>query len=362
MGRLDTAGRSTTSNLNSTITNFSVTPKEVDGVENNKENHYDNEDFQENFAYYDEIPEYKTTINAFATWVLGKGWKADTNTQAILENISGMGEDTFTSILWNMIVIKKFHGDAYAEVVRNDAHQIINLKPLNPARMRTIVNKQGLITGYEQLDKPQGKRQGKRFNPTQIFHIMNDRVADSIRGNGITQGIKWVIDSRREAMEDWKRISHRSTIRVMYVDQDKPEKLTFLKGQYKDAIENGEVMILPSKKGETGFEDLNLPPVEAFLQWIRYLEDVFYKAVGVPKIVLGGSALPEGDSKVSFLSFEPVYIREIEGLRMDLWNQLAIRVEFSPPVSLKDKVQENEVKNSSQIGFQQNDAEAGVGE
>jgi hypothetical protein len=359
MGRLDTAGRSTTSNLNSTITNFSVTPKEVDGVENNKENHYDNEDFQENFAYYDEIPEYKTSINAYATWVLGKGWTTqDTRNKLILENINGMGEDTFTSILWNMIVIKKFHGDAYAEIIRGDDGIIQNLKPLNPARMRTIINKQGIITEYEQF----GKSKTKKFQPFEIFHIMNDRVADSIHGTSITQGIKWIIDARREAMEDWKRISHRSTIRVMYVDQDKPEKLTLLKGQYKDAIENGEVMILPSKKGETGFEDLNLPPVEAFLQWIRYLEDVFYKAVGVPKIVLGGSALPEGDSKVSFLSFEPVYVREIEGLKMDIWNQLAIRVEFSAPVSLKDKVQENEVKNSSQIGFQQNDAQAGVGE
>ena len=45
----------------------------------------------------------------------------------------------------------------------------------------------------------------------------------------------------------------------------------------------------------------------------------------------------------------------------DLWNQLYMRIEFEAPVSLKETVIDNEEKNTSQIGFQPNDTEAGVG-
>jgi hypothetical protein len=148
----------------------------------------------------------------------------------------------------------------------------------------------------------------------------------------------------------------------MYIDADDTTKLNTIKSEYADAIKNGELMLIPATRGEVEFEDLTLPPISNFLEWIKYLEDIFYKALGVPKIILGGGATPESDSKVSYLTFEQVYVREIEELKADLWNQLALKLEFSTPVSLKDKVQDNELKNTSQLGFQPNDVEAGVGE
>ena len=71
-------------------------------------------------------------MNALATWSLGRGFETDPDTQAILDGITGWGEDTFNSILWNMLVTKKVMGDAFAEIIRSDeTGEIINIKPLD---------------------------------------------------------------------------------------------------------------------------------------------------------------------------------------------------------------------------------------
>ena len=84
--------------------------------------------------------------------------------------------------------------------------------------------------------------------------------------------------------------------------------------------------------------------------------------IGLPKVILGGSSENEGDKKMSYLAFEQVYKREINELKADLWNQLAIRVEFDTPASLQKQLADNELKNTSQVGLQPNDTQAGVGE
>ncbi len=341
---------------------FSVDTQATDGVMDQKESIWDNERWSQYLGYYKEIPEYKTAINAFATWVVGKGWTASPRDSVILESITGWGEDSFLSVLWNMLIVKKFAGDAFAHIIRDDQGRLNNLKPLDAGSIRIVVNSDGIIIRYEQLSKLGDKKAVKKFTPDKILHFSNDRVADEIHGTSITESIEWVILARNEAMRDWKRISHLSSIRIMYVDVNDKARLAELKTEYKKGIQDGSVMVITGKKEDVGFEDLVLPPAESFLAWIRYLEDVFYKSLGVPKIILGGGSFPEGDSKISYLTFEQVYVREVESLKADLWNQLAIRVDFSPPVSLKDQAKETEQKNSSQTGFQNNDTEAGVGQ
>ena len=41
----------------------------------------------------------------------------------------------------------------------------------------------------------------------------------------------------------------------------------------------------PVKKEDANIEDLVAPPIAAFLEWIRYLENIFYQAVGVPRVI-----------------------------------------------------------------------------
>lgn len=347
--------QTTQSNLGGTVRDYSPSADSLDKPEDINENTWDNTNYDEWNRYYKTDGIYKTALNSFSSWVTGKGWSSDSRTTAILNNITGWGEDTFQSIMWNMHVVKKLQGDSYAEIMRNKDGTIVNIKPLGT--LRHVTNKKGRIIRYETLDKP-----NKKFRPTQILHFCNNRVADEIHGTGITESVAWSLDARKEAMHDWRRISHRSTIRVMYIDSANTTKLNQVKSQYAEAIRDGELMIIPAKKGDAEFEELTLPPVEAFLAWIRHLEDVIYREIGVPRVILGGGSSGEGDGKVSYLTFEQIYVREIEEIKADLWNQLAIKVEFSEPVSLKDKIQVDERKNSSQVGFQPNDTQAGVGE
>ena len=351
----------TTSNLTGGVPNYSVDYKTTDGPQDQKETTWTFDEFSEWYGYYDTIPELKKAIQVYATWVLGRGYTTENPRDKVeLDNLKGWGEDTFLSIMWNMLVIKKVNGDAFAEIVRNSENTLINLKPLSPDRIQVVVGKGGVITKYRYLGTKNGVVQ-KEFKPSEILHLVNDRVADNIHGDSTIKALKWLIDARQEAMADWRRISHRSTIRVLIVDEDKPAKLTILKTAYKDAIKNGELLILPGKPGEKVFQDLTLPPVEAFLSWIRYLENAFYKAVGTPKTLAGDAeGIPESGGKMVVLTHEPTYLREVTDLELDLKNQLGVTVSFIKQPSLSDNVQEQEGKSNNQTqAAQPSDVQAG---
>lgn len=353
---------STTTNLRGTEKDISIKKRTVDEVFAEKETKWIIKDFTTNFGYYKEIPELKKAIDALAMWTAGKGFQTDLTTKIDLEHIQGWGEDTFDSILQNMIIIKKICGDSFAEIIRDEETGIlINLKPLNPQRISIVLNDKGIIIAYEYMSTD-GKTVEHRFDKSDIFHLCNDRVASEIHGVSVIEACKWVIDAKNEAMRDWRRILHRSTLRVIYIDADDPTKLNTAKTQYADAIKNGEVLVLPGKRGDTEVADYSAPPVATFLEWIRYLDNFFYQALGVPKVILGGSQeFTEASSKVGYLTFEQVYASEQRLLEQDLWNQLQIRVTFERPVSLKEDIVTSEAGNTGQVGFQANELTATVG-
>ena len=349
----------------STVADYSVATKDTDAMGGEKENKWINTDFTKYYGFYDSIGEYKSAINSYGTWVIGQGYEClSMGTKVNLDHVIGWGEDTFLSIIWNMIVTKKFAGDSYAEIITDNNKplpegKLINLKTLNPSRVAHILDNQGIIKRYE-YTRLDGNTDN--FEPNEILHFCNDRVVDEPHGTATTKAVEWVIEALQEARRDWKRISHRSTIRVLYVDEDDKTKLVNYKRDYKEAIENGTVLIIPAKKGDAEFQDLNLPPVEAFLAWIRYLENQFYQALGVPKVVLGGTQEnTEASAKIGVLVYEPVWTREISELEADLWNQLGIKIKVNKQPSMMDSLQTQEGKNNAQTGFQPNDVQAGVG-
>jgi len=359
MADLDIAQAQVT-DMTNTIDNFEITPAVTDGVADQPETTWDNRNWSVYYGYYNQIPQFKTAINAFATWVLGKGYTADARTEAQLSRITGMGEDTFLSLLWNMLVTKKINGDAYAHIIRNEAGDFINLKPLEPSSMRTIINSKGVIKRYEQTTK--NKEPNKKFKTTEIFHIMNDRVADEIHGTSIVDAIRWVIDAMQEAMEDQKTVMHRNVVplRIIEIDSENTAKATKIKKQYEEAINKKEVIVVP--KGNVEIKD-STAVLQDMMPWLKYLENFFYQALGVPKVILGGSSeFTEASSKIGYLTFEVIYTREVSELLADLWNQLAIRIEINKPASLENELLNSEQKNTGQTGFQANDTTAGVGE
>lgn len=334
----------TQTSMATVVKDFIVKLMTLDKSQDQKETIYDNSYFNQYLGYYKIIPEYKTAINAYATWVVGKGWTSDTSTKLMLENISGWGEDTFISIMWNMLVMKKIQGDAFAEIIRNDKGKLINIKPLGT--LRIVTNKEGKILRYEDIET------NIKFNPTEILHLCNDRIGNEIHGTPITQSIKWALDARNEAMEDKRREEHRSTVRIMEVEEDDTSRLSNLKRDYAEAINKGEVLLVP--KGTGTIQDFAAPQSQK-LEWIRYLENAYYQALGIPKVILGGSEeFTESSAKIGYLTYEQIYTKEIEELKADLWNQVAIKIEFVKPASLVNETLTGE-KGNEQTSFQPQD-------
>ena len=332
---------------------YSVDSASTEGAMDQKESYYDNPDFSKWYGYYKKIPELKKAIDAFATWVLGKGFTADTGTTTILESIIGRGDEDFMAVLWNMKVIAKVNGDSYAEIIRNpDTGTFLSLKPLSPENMRVVFNRKGTIIRYTD------KRTNQNFTPEKILHFSNDRIADEMGGTSVVESVEWALKARNEAMTDWKRISHISTVRVLYVDEDDKPRLAALKSEYAAAINKGEVLIITGAPKDAGFQDLVLPNAEAFLAWIRYLENFIYIAIGIPKVIMGSvDSIPESGGKISYLTYEQIYSRETREMEADLWNQLAIRVTFNNPASIAEGVTDEANKNQAQTGFQPQDTQ-----
>lgn len=361
MATTDVANAAVT-DMTNRVTDFSVASYITDAATGAKETEYINTNYPKQLGYYKQIPELQKSINALATWILGKGWTADNRTTALLENIRGWGEDTFNTIMWGLLVTKKIGGDAFAEIIRNPkTGTIINIKPLDAGGIKVIVDEKGFIKRYEQINKIT-KKAVQIFQPNEILHLCNDRVADEIHGTSVIDACEAVILARNEAMADWRKVLHRNIVpvRIIEVDSDNTTKIAALKKQYEDVINKGEVLIIP--KGNVSITTES-PPLQDSLSTIKYYENFFYQAVGIPKIILGGSEeFTEASSKIGYLTFEQLYSREQVELEADLWNQLAIRIKFKKPASLQNELLSDEKKDKEQGAFKPNDLIAGRGE
>jgi hypothetical protein len=334
--------------MKSTVTDYSVARATIDSPHTNLYQDFPNSD--EYLGYYKKIPELKKAIDALAIWTVGKGYSCGAYDRVRLASFTGYGEDTFVSILWNMIVQKKVLGDAFAEIVYVD-DVLTNIKPLYTGDMRIYFTKNGIIEKYEHRGKD-GKVTS--YKPEEIFHISNDRIANEMHGTSVIEACKWVIDARNEALADTRKIMHRDlALGILEVDTDKPSQLSSLKDTYATAVKNGEVLVLP--KGVAELKDSPVRNHQDRMQFISYLEGFFYQAVGIPRVIASSQEYSEASSKVGYLTFEPIYTFEQTLLEADIWNQLNIKITFNRPPSLSSTMQESEQKNTGQTGFQENE-------
>lgn len=339
--------KTTTTDLTSGVSDYAVDSKTSDGGQGNEENRWTNPNAAKYYGFYYGVGEYRAAIDAFATWVVGRGYTPElSRDKIILERISGWGEDTFLSILWNMLATKKFSSDSYAEIIDDDKDNLLNLKTLNPRRMTHVTNEQGRLIRYEYS---QGEGEAKKYKPEEIFHLCNKRMLDEPHGTSETSAVEWVINKIQQAREDYARLMHVSSVRIFYIDENDTTRQNTIKEQYKDGIRNKEVMMITCKPEDAKFQDLVVPPADAWIRWLNYLEDKFYKQLGVPKVVLGGTAEnTEASAKVGVIAYEPIWTMECNELESDIWNQLGIRIKINKQPSLMDNMQTDEAKNTGQ--------------
>jgi len=349
----------TTTDLSSTVDDFSVASQTTDRVEDSKETRYSFPNATKHLGYFKEIPELRQAILGLKMWTVGKGYTfVNPRDEVRMRHIAGWGQDNFQTILENLFVMVKVFGDAFAEIIRNQNGTLINLKPISPEVMTIVVDSFGMIKRYEEV---KGNKITK-YQPEEIFHLCNERIGSEIHGSSVIESCQWVIDARNEIMNDYRKVLHRNVIpvRIIEIDEDDTTKRNTLKTEYATAIDKGEVLILPKGTAEVKDSTITIQDPSTFIQ---YLENFFYQAVGVPKIILGGSEqFTEASSKVGYLTFEQVYAAEQRKLELAILNQLGVKLKFNRPISLKEPVQDSEQKDTSQVGFQPNDTQAGRGE
>lgn len=338
----------TYSNMTNTVEDVTVTALNTDGVSNQDETTYQNTNWSKWLGYYKQIPEVKTAIDMRAIWTIGKGFKADARTTVILDHISGWGNDTFNSILKNMMVVKRIGGDAYAEIIRADDKDktLLNLKPLDAGTIRIVVDNKGIIKRYEQVSKIKGEV--IKFNPKEILHLTNKRVADEIHGVSDIEAIEEIIKANNESFFDMKKVMHRYVKPMMkfILDTDDETKINTLVGKFDNAVNKGENLYIP--KGTVEQELIAVPSNATLnpLPWREHLRNYFFQVVGIPQIILGSSGeFTESTAKIAYLAFEQSVDDEQNDIEAQIWNQLGLRIELSFPASLRNEMLSDTAKD-----------------
>lgn len=351
------------SNLASAITDFSVSVQSTEGISGVGETTYYQKNWTKYLGYYKAIPELGQAIDTKATWTVGKGFTADEITTMILDTIKGYGIDTFNTIIENMIRTYNIGGDAFAEIIRDDEDNLINLKPLDPASIVIVTGENGIIKRYEQISKI--KKGIKKYSPEKILHFARNRVADEIHGQSIIERLETIILMRNEAMTDWKRVLHRNVdpMWIFHLDTDDPTKIAEFKAKADAAKGAGENMYVP--KDAVVPEMVAMSPNASLnpLAWITNLNNYFFQACGVPQIIVGGSGeFTEATAKIAYLAWEQTIEEEQLYIEQEILSQLNLLIELEFPASLVNDLISDKEKDVQHGAIQKNETTAGSGQ
>jgi len=362
MAELDISS-ATYSDMSNVVADVTIDSESTDGA-TGKETEYICTRWGEWLGIYKNIPEVKIAFDMRAIWTIGNGYEADNTTMPILDKIQGFGTDTFNSILKNMVVVKRICGDAFAEIVRNDKGTLINIKPLDPSTIKVIVNNKGIIDRYEQTAKTNRKKLINTFQPNEIFHLTNKRIADEIHGVSDIEALEKIINASNESFDDIRKVMHRYVKPMMkfILDTDDTAKIDALVSKFDNAVNKGENLYIP--KGTVEQELIAVPSNSTLnpLPWRDHLRNYFFQVVGIPQIILGSSGeFTESTAKIAYLAFEQSVDDEQNDIEAQFWAQVGLRIKLTFPASLRNELISDVKKDSTNGAAQPADTTAGVG-
>ena|SRR3990167_4188094 len=354
-------GAATASNLSTVVADVTVAPLQQDSAGSQEETIWQNNEWTQQWAWFNNVPEFHAAMLMKAIWVCGKGYEADPETTVILENISGTGKETFEDVLFNMCLISRVAGDAFAEIMEDEDGNLLNLKPLDPGSMRIHCNKKGMITKYSQI------KNGivETFNPREIFHLSHNKLADQIHGISDSKSIKDTFLAEYESFTDTRKIMHRQArpLVIFKLKTDDQAKITAFISKMDAAWNQGECIYIPDDENMLAYEIVQVDVSNTILAWRNDINNKFYRAVGLPQILFGSAGSTESGGKMEYLAHETVFEYEQRYLEKQVLNQLGLKIDLVPPTSLLPNLQTDQNKDSNQgMEMQSNDMTAGRGE
>jgi hypothetical protein len=338
---------STTTDFANGVPNYSV-PSQVSQAGGSKENRINNPNTSIYYGLFRDSGEFRNAIKSYVIHVLGWGYECQSvRNKVLLDHISGNGKETFWKIMYKHLRCKKWNGDAFTQIIKDDDGDLLNLKNLDPNRTAIITDENSIILRFEYT---QADGTVKKLKPEEVLYSSNDPEIDEPLGVAETEAVKWVIEAMIESGIDQRRMMHFDSVRVLYVDETDTTRLAKLKTELASGIKNGNVVILTCKPEEAKFEDLVVPPIDAFIRYQNWLEGKFYSQLGISKVSIGGTTEnnTEASAKVNMVITEPVWIKEITELETDIKNQIGIEIKINRQPSLMDNMQTDEAANTGQ--------------
>ena len=323
------------------LTAYSIPALNIDGITQQNETYWQNTKFSTYWGYFNAVPELKNAILLKSIWNLGKGWIADPETTIIFDHIKGWGKDTFDDILFNMEVMRRINGDSFAEIIKANNGTLINLKPLDPSSIRIVVDDKGIIIRYEQISKLNNKKAIQKFNPEEIFHLSNNRLADQIHGISDISAVEDVILADSESFADMKKVMHfqAKPFIVFKLKTDNQTKIAAFAEKIRNARNLGEDMFIPDDENLLSYDVVQVNPSQILMLWRDDMRNKFYRTIGLPQIIPGGSGQSSiSESKTIYLAFEQLVKSDQRYLENQIWQQLNFRIKLISPTTITDVI------------------------
>lgn len=346
------------------LTSVTVPSEVTDGADGNDEVTWTNEDWNSQWGYFNNVPELKSALLMKGAWDVGKGFTADDRTTVILDHISGWGKDNFTDILFNMDIISRLSGDAYAEIIRDKKTGVLlNVKPLSPDSIRIVCDGKGTIKRYEQINRITNSV--KKFEPSEIFHLSHNRLADQIHGISDLQSMEKTLLAENENFEDMKQVAHRMAKPVIAfkLGTDNQAKINAFITKMDDVTSKGKNIYIPDDENTVSYEVIQVNVSDIIMAWRADIRNKFYRTLGLPQIVFGSAGTTESGGKMEYLAHEQVFEHDQRFLEQQIFSQLGLKINLISPVSLLPALQMDQNKDgeNKQMTVQPNDITGGIG-
>lgn len=308
-------------------------------------------------GYYRSHEVFAAMVDKLASWTIGRGIKfKNKESEETASKIKGIGKDTFTSLLKNAIRVALICGDSFGEIIRGNGFlgltkgKLINLKPLNPGTITTVVDEFNMLKMYEQISNVNNKRMVvNEFVPEKIFHLDFGRIADEVHGVPFAEKIEGVLKAEKEAFLQTKVLMKRHVQPVLLISTgtDDEAEVARLKTKVDNAYRDTENVFVPEDTIKK-IESISTPQFSTIdpIPWMKLLKRDLVTAGGVPEVVMGwGEETTEASSQVIYLAFEQTISDLQIAVEEQVKAQLGLEIELEFPASLEEIMKKNEKKD-----------------
>ncbi len=338
----------TTSALDQSLKIQTTASEDVDRASGTPElTRWQSENWETYNGYYKKHLAIKAVINKIGMWTIGKGHTAEKKVKKITDNIKGWGKDTFDEILDNQIRVKHINGDSYAEIIRDK--KLINLKPLNPGSMIHLVNAQGILEKYAQV---QTDGTEKSFDLDQIFHLSMNRTADEIHGTGDIESLTTFLDKIKQIDEDMAVMFHRFVVPLVIwrLNTDDKTAMATFKAQEKAAWNTGSNLIIPDTAVDYQLLEAGkgVGKIINPMEWRNKWTEEVIKGGGVPALIMAiESGTTEASSKMVYLAWQIVIDKEQKSIINQVKSQLGLEIKLPDPPKIDQSLMSDEKKDAN---------------